>query len=68
MLVEYQSLEARAFNRGSDARLAGVPLNQNPYPSDTPDRTAWLRGWIDADMFWGIEVRNAKPLPPIMEA
>jgi hypothetical protein len=44
----------RAFNLGSDARIDGVPLNSNPYPSDSvTNHIAWRMGWLDVSENWG---------------
>jgi len=37
--------EAKLFGQGCDARLAGIPLECNPYVSVTM-RGAWRRGWL----------------------
>jgi ribosome modulation factor len=46
---------ARAFNRGSDARLAGLPRSANPYPHDDPCRALWRQGWQDVATWWAVE-------------
>ena len=49
---------AAAFGRGSDARIQGEPLENNPYPScDCNDRKSWSRGWLHADQFYGVDAR-----------
>lgn len=60
---------ARAFNLGSDARLAGVPLSDNDYSSDQKDEyQSWRRGWNDVHYFWGHDSKRLyRPLPPIRE-
>jgi hypothetical protein len=63
------SCESRVFNSGSDARLAGKPETANPYPSDTPMRIYWFRGWFHVDTFWGCDREKIRlqpvALPPI---
>jgi ribosome modulation factor len=43
---------ARAFGKGCDARLAGLPLAACPYPAGEDMAVAWTRGWWDVDRFW----------------
>jgi hypothetical protein len=45
---------ARAFGRGSDARLAGLPLAACPHDPlwQRPLAEAWRRGWLDVDRYW----------------
>ena len=64
----YDRLEsARAFNRGSDARLAGRPLSANPYPATPEDGRQWQNwryGWQHADASWGLDAKwPVKELP-----
>ena len=49
-----------AFNKGCDARLAGVPYKDCPYvgASEGNARLAWQRGWRDMSRSW------PGPLPP----
>lgn len=56
-----RSAEAVAYNRGSDARLAGRPIHANPYGSATQQglRAAWRSGWNDVQEFQGDR------LPPV---
>ena len=42
----------RAFNLGSDARIAGLPLTACPYPSAV-EAKAWRSGFHDAEDHWG---------------
>jgi ribosome modulation factor len=56
-----------AFNRGSDARLAGRSTRANPY-ADAALGRQWLEGWHNVDWGWG---RDAKwpvaPLPDVRD-
>jgi hypothetical protein len=65
-----QSLDAWAFGKGSDARLAGDSFAANPYPitGDTREKYYWSLGWLSVDQSWGCLVRGrwpVKPLPPV---
>ena len=51
-LPEYD--RAKAFNIGSDARIAGLPLSYNPYIVNTVLYKEWIRGWRDVHRYWGI--------------
>ena len=56
---------ARAFNAGSDARLAGLPPTACP-PAETHWRNWWHRGWDDVDRKWGTWAKTpVKRLPPV---
>ena len=56
---------AVAFNRGSDARLAGQPQTMNPYLGvDDKRYRRWLEGWEHMDSFWGHDAQwPVRPLP-----
>ncbi len=57
---------ARAFNRGSDARLRGEPAHANPYPEGEPPHLLWRQGWQDVDLYWGADARwPVTPLAPV---
>ncbi len=44
---------AHAYNEGSDARLAGIPVRKNPYPSAQRDaQSYWRMGWYCVDEQW----------------
>lgn len=60
---------AEFFNAGSDARLAGVPLADNPYPPQGDSRYSyWRMGWIDVEKHWGEWARwPVVKLPPVEE-
>ncbi len=56
-----------AFNRGSDARLAGRPF-ESPYSSRDEHAmyVHWRLGWIDVDLNWGVEAKGPiTPLPRV---
>jgi ribosome modulation factor len=61
---------ATAFNRGSSDRIAGKGLSDNPY-SHADDRHCyrqWQKGWHDANVFWGFQVKgrwHVRPLPQV---
>ena len=46
---------ARAFNKGSDARILGFSDEDNPYQENTPHNLFWIRGYHDADIYWGTD-------------
>lgn len=64
-----QTDSARAFNRGSDARLAGQPLLTNPYhDTDILMRRTWDEGWRFTDRNWGRDAHwPVRRLPDVME-
>jgi ribosome modulation factor len=47
-------LTARAFGRGCDARLAGLPLSACPHDPlwERHLAAAWRVGWLDVDAHW----------------
>jgi hypothetical protein len=55
------------FNRGSDARLAGVPLKANPYLGASA--VDWRRGWMHVDKEWGADARKHRQVVrlPVVE-
>lgn len=57
----------RAFNMGSDARIFGDSLQDNPFvETDEFLFKAWRRGWLDVHSHYG---KDAKwPVAPIGEA
>jgi hypothetical protein len=60
----------RAFNAGSDARLLGIPLTQNPYIG-TPGLELyrlWRHGWLHVSRCYGIDVEPRPQLPPVQNA
>jgi len=53
---------ARAFNEGSDARINGVCISENPY--EGKQATSWVEGWSDVHNHWGTWVkRRCQPTP-----
>ena len=56
-----------AFNRGCDARLAGLPMTLNPYFRGGMLWQAWRRGYDHVSQFWGSCNRHARPLPALRE-
>ena len=56
------------FNRGSDARIAGLPESRNPYREETPYYYEWQEGWRHCDKEWGRDREDAPSLPEIKEA
>jgi hypothetical protein len=60
-----------AFNAGSDARLAGLPLTANPHPeADLLAHDYWAAGWRHVERFWGCDASRRQavvPLPPVRD-
>ncbi len=56
-----------AFNAGSDARIAGVPLVANPYENAT-EREFWSRGWRQVASQWAIDAKWPTITLPVMTA
>jgi ribosome modulation factor len=50
-----------AFNQGSQARIDGKPLSDNPYQERGRLRNYWEQGWHDVDWHW------PKALKPVEE-
>jgi ribosome modulation factor len=60
---------ARAFGRGCDARLTGLPLSACPYPPGEDMAAAWTRGWWDVERYWSHDALWPHlDLPPVREA
>jgi hypothetical protein len=60
----------RWFNAGCDARFAGEPISNCPYPSTKETSSAyacWRAGWKDMDEGWGKFNRRhqIRPLVPL---
>jgi hypothetical protein len=54
----------KAFNEGSDARIAGIPLAANPYLTGSGYYSYWRMGWKDVESNWGQDAFwPVKPLP-----
>lgn len=58
-----QSETVVAFNQGSDARLAGLPVKVNPFDHSTEwsVNRAWREGWQHVHKEWGAGVRGRWP-------
>lgn len=58
---------ARAFNLGSDARLAGQPIDANPYSRAESYWKRWREGWQDVNLHWCAWVRHGfrRELPEV---
>ena len=69
-MVGFQSLRRQitmmelAFNEGSDARLLGRPLSENPY-LDMHAHKIWREGWFDVDQNWGSDVKGRWRFRPL---
>lgn len=46
-----------AFSAGSDARIAGLPIDANPCLPGSRDHIHWIRGWKDCHLNFGEEAR-----------
>lgn len=58
------------FNEGSDARLSGLSVSDNPYIArrNSPESFAWISGWRDCSRHWGKQAgphHHVRPLPPL---
>jgi ribosome modulation factor len=59
---------AKAFGQGSDARLAGLTLDANPYRYCYNRLIrAWRSGWYDVEDCWGYLVRGRWPIRQLPE-
>jgi hypothetical protein len=62
---------AHAFGEGADARLAGRPVDANPYGQGAEKclRVAWDSGWRHVHRSWGCDVGAGwwavRPLPRV---
>lgn len=45
------------FHQGYKARMMEMTEDSNPYLQPSPERTAWMRGWDEAEDDW--EALNA---------
>ncbi len=52
-----REIQDRAFNQGSDARLAGEPLERCPLVA-TGLVMYWRWGWADVERHWGELARH----------
>jgi hypothetical protein len=41
------------FNRGCDARIAGLSIRSFPKDLDSDEVKAWKAGWLDVQKNWG---------------
>jgi ribosome modulation factor len=58
----------RAFNMGSDARLAGKSMDRNPYVERSHSWKYWNMGWRDVNKNWGAWAKwPVKNLPEVEE-
>lgn len=63
--------QRQAFNRGCDARLAGLPPTANPFRQGEEEVRLfkrWEDGWWDVHRFWGAKVGGRwayTPLPKV---
>jgi hypothetical protein len=48
---------AKAFNLGSDARLAGFPRTSNPFGKTDKLEWYWESGWSHVHKYWGRDAR-----------
>lgn len=61
-----ESLLARAFNEGSDARLKGIPLREQQLTGLLQFDRYWRMGWHHVDLSWGSGARwSVKALPEV---
>lgn len=51
---------AEAFNAGSDARINGYELSDNPNVGFGSIREAWSAGWLDVQKFWGAAAKRGR--------
>ena len=56
------SILARSFNLGSDARLAGVKRSDNP--CHDAEKEYWDHGWHHVDIFWAVDTKWPTPFLP----
>lgn len=49
----YDNKCQRAFNEGSDARIAGETPAANPHLIGTQEAIYWQQGWEDVNKHWG---------------
>ena len=63
-----RAAQARAFNAGCDARLAGRPITDNDYPSSSvAGYRLWREGYLHVQNNWGREaVGPIVPLPAVV--
>lgn len=59
---------ARAFNKGSDDRIKGLPMRAKKGWRHRQTRMAYREGWTHADTEWGnaYPAGYVRPLPPVL--
>jgi hypothetical protein len=60
---------SQAFNRGSDARLLGIPFDFCPHLDRGEERLGWQHGWRHCNDHWGSGVLGRwryRRLPPAL--
>lgn len=63
--MDHQAIMEAAFNQGADARLAGRPLDSNPFPPGSNAKRLWAAGWKDANDHWGQRARKYRSIPAL---
>lgn len=54
---EAEEVRAKAFNEGSDARIAGDPFDSCAYKRKTMAWYNWRWGWMDVHRYFGWQLR-----------
>jgi ribosome modulation factor len=57
----HEPTRQRCFNQGSDARLAGDPIEACPFPPGDPAWAHWCEGWRHVDQHWAVDNGYPKP-------
>ena len=52
----------RAFNLGSDSRIAGLAESSCPYRHNSVRWSYWRSGWRHVDTCWGADVKSWREL------
>ena len=52
-----QSLLAKCFSAGCEARMRGIPISGNPNPGGNNQHAYWRKGWKEIDQNFGREAR-----------
>lgn len=69
-MTQFAYNKQAAFNFGSDARLRGISIMDNPYAS-TEYASWWVNGWRHANTSWGKDVRGRwriRTLPHVLRS
>lgn len=61
--MHFNDQRAKAFNEGSDARIRGRLVIDNPYGGDVELGNQWRAGWWDVEKYWGAWAK--KPVAPL---